>query len=78
MYLFIQLCQVLVAACGIFQCMQGLVTVAHKHSCSSVGRILVPRPRIEPVSPALHSTFLTAGPPEKSLGFSLKREFYFL
>ena len=24
MYLFIQLCQVLVAACGIFQCMQGL------------------------------------------------------
>ena len=63
---------------GSFSACRGLVTVAHKHSCSSVGRILVPRPRIEPMSPALHSTFLTTGPPEKSLGFSLKRKFYFL
>ena len=35
-------------------------------SCSMACRILVPWPGIEPASSALHSGFLTTGPPEKS------------
>ena len=35
-------------------------------SCPAACGILVPRPGIEPVSPALEGGFLTTGPPGKS------------
>ena len=35
-------------------------------SCTTAHGILVPRPRIEPVSPALEGGFLTTGPPGKA------------
>ena len=39
-------------------------------SCSTVAcEISVPRPGVEPTSPALESGFLTTGSPGKSLGF---------
>ena len=38
-------------------------------SCPAACGILVPRPGIEPASPALESGFFTAGPPRKSLFF---------
>ena len=72
-YLFIQLHQVLVAACGIFHCGTrapedaGSVVAARRLSCPTACGILVPRPGIEPVSPALEGGFLPTGPPGKSL-----------
>ena len=47
---------------------QGSVFVACGLSCSMACRILVPQPRIEPVSPALQGGFLTIGPPGNSSG----------
>ena len=41
--------------------------MARRLSCSMLGGILVPRPGIEPMCPALQSGFLTTGPPRKSL-----------
>ena len=38
-------------------------------SCRTAWGILVPRPGIEPTSPALEGRFLTTGPPAKSLLF---------
>ena len=43
----------------------GSVVVARGLSCSAACGILVPRPGIEPVSPALQGRFLTTGPPGK-------------
>ena len=80
-FLFIWLHQVLVAACKIFIASRGLlcsscgaralectgsVAVARRLSCLTARGILVPRPGIEPVSPALEGGFLTTGPPGKS------------
>ena len=59
-YLFIWLHRVFVAAVGF-----SLVVVC-RLSCSAACGILVPRPGLEPVSPALESGFLTTGPPGKS------------
>ena len=42
------------------------VVAVHGFSCSAACRILVPRPGIKPVSPALAGGFLTTGPPGKS------------
>ena len=42
-------------------------------SCSEAGGILVPRPGIEPLSPALQGGFLTTGPPGKSPKFTLNK-----
>ena len=42
-------------------------TVGCGLSCFAVCGILVPPPGIEPTSPALQGTFLTSGPPGKSL-----------
>ena len=39
---------------------------AHGPGCSAACRVLVPRPGIEPVSPASQSRSLTTGPPGKS------------
>ena len=39
----------------------------HGLSCPAACGILVPRPGIEPMSPALEGRFLTTGPPGKSL-----------
>ena len=39
---------------------------AHGLSCSVAHEVLVPRPGIEPPSPALQGRFLTTGPPGKS------------
>ena len=53
-------------ACGLSGCgaqtleRTGLVAPQHV-------RVLVPRPGIEPTSPALGGRFLTTGPPGKSL-----------
>ena len=46
-------------------------STSHGLSCPKACRILVPRPGIEPASPALEGRFLTTGPQGKSL-------FYFL
>ena len=43
------------------------LVVAHGLSCPTVCGILVPRPEIEPVSPALQCGLLTTGPLGKSL-----------
>ena len=45
----------------------GSVAVARSLSCPAVCVLLVPRPGIERVSPALESGFSTTGPPGKSL-----------
>ena len=52
------------ASCAIFCCS---VWTPHLWvSCSVAGIILVPWPRIEPMSPALQGRFLTTKPPGKS------------
>ena len=79
-YLFIWLCWVLVAACGIFSLQRmsfsscgawvpecvGSVVVACGLSCPVACGILVPWPGMEPAFPALEGRFLTTGPPGKS------------
>ena len=55
-----------VAACGL-QSVGSIVVVHNGLSCPISWRIPVPRPGIEPVSPALEGRFLTTGPPGKSL-----------
>ena len=45
----------------------GPVVAARGLSCPAAHGILVPRPGIEPASPALEGGFLTTGPPGKSL-----------
>ena len=45
----------------------GSVVVACELSCPVARGILVPRPGIEPASPALEGGFLTTGSPGKSL-----------
>ena len=42
------------------------LVLARRLSCPTACGILVPRPGIEPVSPALEDRFLTTGPPGKS------------
>ena len=44
----------------------GSVVAVHRLSCPKACGILVPRPGIEPMSPALAGEFLTTGPPGKS------------
>ena len=52
--------------------------MAPRLSCSVACRILVPRPRIEPASPALQGGFLTTGLlPGKAPSHSLKKNFFF-
>ena len=58
-YLFILLLWVLSWYMGSF-------VGACRLSCSMAFEILVPQPRIEPVSPVLEDRFLTTGPPGKS------------
>ena len=55
-YLFIYLW-----LCRVFAVARGLLS-----SCCAACGILVPRPGIDPASPALEGRFLTAGPPGKS------------
>ena len=45
----------------------GLFLVEHRLSCPMAYGILVPRPGIEPTSPALEGGFLTTGPPPSVL-----------
>ena len=82
-FLFIWLLRVLVAAHGIFhrgawalsswrvgsswQCAGFSLVVVHGLSCPVACGIPVPRPGIEPTSPALEGGLLTTGPPGKSL-----------
>ena len=42
------------------------VVVAHTLSCPATCGILVPRPGVEPASPALEGGFLTTGPPGRT------------
>ena len=49
----------------------GSVVVVLGLSCSAAGGILLPQPRIEPVSPDLPGRFLTIGPLGKSQCFSI-------
>ena len=44
----------------------GSVVAVHRLSCPEARGILVPRPGIEPMSPALEGRFLTTEPPGKS------------
>ena len=56
-----------------------LVVEASGLSCPVACGILVPRPGIEPVSPALEGRFSTTGPPGKSLkGVLVKDDFKIL
>ena len=56
----------LVVAYGI-RSAQASVVAVNRLSRSTECRVLVPRPGIEPTSPALQGGFLTTGPPGKSL-----------
>ena len=58
----------LLSRCGAWapECLGSVVAVLCL-SCPVVCGILIPRPAIEPVSPALEGGFSTAGPPGKSL-----------
>ena len=56
-----------VVLCGIFPCCALTVVAGGRLSCSKACGVLVPRPGIKPVSPALEGRFLTTGPPGKSL-----------
>ena len=62
----------LLSSCGAWapECV-GSVAVAHRFSCPMACGILVPRPGIEPTSPALEGGFLTTGPPGKPPGILL-------
>ena len=57
----------LLSSCGAWalEC-AGSVVAARGLSCSAACGILLLRPGIEPVSPALEGRFLTTGPPGKS------------
>ena len=59
--------------CGVgFSCQRlGSLVVACGLSCCVACGILLSRPGIQPVSPALKGEFLTTGPPGKSLGHLL-------
>ena len=65
-----------IAACGLLtscggqslEC-KGSVVAQHGLSCPAVCEILVPRPELEPASPALEGGFLTTGQPGKSQQF---------
>ena len=50
-------CRIFVMSCTIFSCGAQTLLVAHRVSCSEACGILVPRPGIEPVSPALEGRF---------------------
>ena len=54
------------ARCALQLWHKGSVVAAHGLSCPAACGILVPRPGIEPVSPALEGGFLNTGPPGKS------------
>ena len=60
-FFFIWLHWVFVAACV------GSVIAAHRLSCTVACGILVPKPRIKPMSPTFKGRFLTTGPPGKLL-----------
>ena len=64
MYLFIWLCRVLVAACGIFLWGMCSVVEAHRLSCPTACGDL--SSLTKPRSPALEGGFLTTKPPGKS------------
>ena len=51
---------------GSFVLAQGLSSCGRGLCCSAACGILVPRPGLEPVSPALQGGFVTTGPPVKS------------
>ena len=79
-YLSVRLCRASVVACSFFivarrlcswgawalDC-EGSAVAVHGLCCFSARGILVPRPGIEPLSPALQDVFLTTWPPGKSL-----------
>ena len=55
------------SSCGVWALEHmGSVVAARGLSCPMACGILVPRPGIEPMSPALEGGFLTTGPPGKS------------
>ena len=59
---------------GLSSCVaQASLAVVHRLSCSTVGGILVPKPRVEPEYPALQGRFLTPGPPESPYSKSLNQ-----
>ena len=64
--------RVFTASWGIFHCSTWTLVVAlWLSSCAEASGNLVPRPGIEPKSPALPGRFLTTAPPGKSLGVTL-------
>ena len=74
MYLSIFGCQLLVAAhrifiasCGIFRQSTGTLCVVPQLGCSTACGILVSRPGIKAMCPALEGGFIITGPPGKSL-----------
>ena len=64
------------SSCGVWAPQHvGSVVAACGLSCPAACGILVPRPGMEPVSPALEGRFLTTGPPGKSRAQFLMRFF---
>ena len=70
-------------ACGLSSCgmwaleCAGSVVAACRLSCPVACGILVPRPGIKPMSPALEGGFLTTGPPGKSHTYLFELVFLF-
>ena len=76
------LCGVLASNCSGFSCRRGQALEFGLGSCDTWAQLLqvmwdLPRPGIEPVSPALVRGFLTAGSPGKSHIFNFLRSFQF-
>ena len=70
-YFLVVVHRLLTAAASLvlgLQSTQASVVAVSGFSCAVTCAILVPRPEIEPIFPALADRFLTTGPPGKSLG----------
>ena len=63
---------------GLYCSTWASLAAAHRLSCPAACRILVPRPGIEPASPALEGRFFTTAPPGKSLPVTLLGNFFLL
>ena len=74
-HLFIWLLRVLVATCRIFVTVYGFLLLWCRVSRPVECGILVPQPRIKPMSPALEGGFLTTGLPGKSKIYALNSNF---
>ena len=81
-YSLVAVCRLLIAETSLvaehgLQHVWASVVVVQGLSCPEACGILVPRPGIEPLPPALASRFSTTGPPRKSLDSFFKPSIFF-